>query len=87
MADSEKIKALLRQRRALEQDKRVFRYPDLDPNSAGDIGIEKSGAAAPNFLPPMSGPPDRDPTKNPFRNTPAPDLKQLKRKANPIQDT
>jgi len=87
MADSEKIKALLRQKRALEQDKRVFRYPELDPNSKGDIGVEKSGDRPRNFLPPMSGPPDRDPTVNPFRNAPVPELKRLKQLKNPIQDT
>jgi hypothetical protein len=87
MADSEKIKALLRQKRALDQDKRVFRYPHLDPNSKGDIGIEKSGDKQPSFLPPMSGPPDRDPAVNPFRNAPVPESKRLKQLKHPIQDT
>ena len=87
MGDGDKIKALLHKKRLLDQDKRVFRYPDLDPNSSGDIGIEKSGDLPPSHLPPMSGPPDRDPTKNPFRNTPAPRHKQLNKQSNPIQDT
>jgi hypothetical protein len=84
----EKIRSLLQERlqkrKQFRQDVENFRNPD--PKS-GDIGIEKSGEKAPSYLPPMSGPPDRDPTKNPFRNTPAPDMKQMKKSSKPIQDT
>jgi hypothetical protein len=80
----ESIRELLRKKKVLRDDVSKFRNPD--PNS-GDIGVEKSGEPAKNFLPPMSGPPDRDPTKNPFRNAPASPGKRMNKTRNPVKDT